>query len=84
MDEIRYTVIEQTQKGIPSMNSISQLLDQIKHLSSLFFAFSSQLEPLILVNNIPDPIYSKINSLDFINLLNDCYSAFNRISDCIN
>lgn len=84
MDEIRYTVIEQTQKGIPSMNSISQLLDQIKHLSSLFFAFSSQLEPLILVNNIPDPIYSKINSLDFINLLNDCYSAFNRISDFFN
>ena len=74
----------QHRKGIPSMNSISQLLDLIKSIQSSFFLFSTQLEPLILAKDVPDSIYSRINSLDFLNLVQDCSKAIDHLLNYLN
>ena len=66
------------------MNSISQLLDLIKSLQSNLFVFSTQLEPLMLVNEVPSFISSHINSLDFINLIDDCSRSILLLSEFIN
>ena len=65
------------------MNSISQLLDLIKSLQSNLFVFSTQLEPLMLVNDVPSSISSHINSLDFINLIDDCSRSILLLSEFI-
>lgn len=68
------------------MNSISQLLDLIKSIQSSFFSFlySTQLEPLMLAKVIPNSISSRINSLEFINLVQDCSNAIKNLLNYLN
>ncbi|MBP3870071.1 MAG: DDE-type integrase/transposase/recombinase [Faecalicoccus sp.] len=66
------------------MDSITQLLDLVKILQTNIFTFSTQLEPLLLAKEIPDNLARRINSLEFIQLVDDCSKAVERLSDFIN
>ena len=66
------------------MDSITQLLDLIKSLQTYIFTFSTQLEPLLLAKEIPDSLARQINSLEFIQLIDDCSKTVERLSDFIN
>lgn len=74
----------QHRKGFLSMNSISQLLDLIKSIQFSFFFFLTQLEPLMLTKAVPDSISSRINSLDFLNLIQDCSRAIDHLLNYLN
>lgn len=66
------------------MQSIPQLIELFKHFQSSAFIFFTQIEPLILADSIPDSLNSKINSTDFINLVQDCQNSLQRLDDYIN
>ena len=66
------------------MNSITQLLDLFKSLQTYLVVFSTQLEHLILVKKVLESISSRLNSVEFINLIDDCSRSIHRISDFIN
>lgn len=66
------------------MHSISQLLDLVKSLQSSFFLFSTQLEPLVLSNSIPDNLSQRINSLEFLQLLEQCSKSVENLTNYIN
>lgn len=48
------------------MNSISHILSSIKAFSTSLFTFSSFVDPLSIINDIPESVSNKLNSDDFI------------------
>ena len=58
-------------KGTFIMDSITHINNLIKSFSSNSFIFSSYIEPLFLLNHIPDSISYELNNVDFIHHLNE-------------
>ncbi len=66
------------------MQSIPQLIELFKNFQSSAFIFFTQIEPLILADSIPASLNSKINSTDFLNLVQDCQNSLQRLDNYIN
>ena len=63
--------LQNTTKGNFIMDSITHINDNIKSFSSNSFIFSSYIEPLALLNKIPEHISFELNQDDFIFHLNE-------------
>lgn len=66
------------------MQSITQLIDLLKQFQSLAFVFTTNLEPLIMADSVPDYLSHQINHVDFIRLINRCQKDLKDLNDYIN
>lgn len=56
------------------MESITQIIDNINNFSRSNFKFTKLIDPLLLLNHVPDKITDFLNSDDFIFHLEQSFS----------
>lgn len=66
------------------MQTITQIIEIIKSLNSNSFVFSTNLEPLLLLNQIPEDISDSLNSDDFVYHLNQALDHMKNLNNILN
>lgn len=75
-----YHTIEQ--KGdLPPMVNISQFLHAIQSLSSQLFVFRTNMEPLAMLNRVPDDVQALLDSAEFNEYLATCTGVVTAFND---
>lgn len=62
----------QPERRTITIETIAYILEAIKSLSAQLFLFSTTVEPLVLLKDVPDEINQTINDPEFSELIDSC------------